>query len=174
MSGGEEGETEPPRAGLGLWLGAMSYLLVQLVVAVVGGAWGVMDDNVLVYLSLLLLSGVWILIVGYAPELLKETFLEKILLATGVPLLGVAAIQAWVEPFVLVQVAEWPTGYSFAYRLNWQLPAILNLMLFLAALGHVARLGSRWHRWLLLDAPLLATSVVVLRIYLGDRPEFQG
>jgi hypothetical protein len=71
-----EGEREPPRAGLGLWFGAMCYLLVQLVVAVLGSAWEVLDDNVLVYLGLLLLSGVGLLVVGYRPRWLKETPLD--------------------------------------------------------------------------------------------------
>jgi len=174
MSGGEGDARDSPRASLGLWLGAMGYLLVQLVLGVLGATWRELGDSVLIFFLVLLLSFVGLLVAGHRPQLLKGTPLELVLLCAGVPLLGASAVQAWVAPYAVVQVPEWPTGYSYLTTLHPLPPATLNLLLFLAALGHAARLGSRWHRWLLLDAPLLATFVLVVRLYTGDIPEFQG
>jgi hypothetical protein len=84
--------------------------------------------------------------------------------------MGASVVLAWMQPYVFIRVSEWLGGDSYMTAVNPLLPAFMSLMLFQTATGHAAQLGSRWRRRLLLDAPLLVMSALLLILYARDYP----
>jgi uncharacterized membrane protein len=154
------------------WLGVVVYLLFQLVLLLASAFWNPWSPN-LIPPGLVLLSGAVLIAVRYRPRFFKDPYVERLLLVTGGVMLCVEVAVAWLAPYTVSKTYLSLYHETYEYTLNPLLFVVQSLMVFLAALGHAARLGSLGKRWLLLDAPMLAT--FALQVWLGQRiPEFTG
>jgi hypothetical protein len=155
-----------------LWLGVAAYGVAQMAVASLGVAWGGAGQGAYGFFLLLSVGG--LVLAGYRPLGLRHPALRYPWLALGWLVLLVAAAVAWREPYVFVRESQWLGPSSYRGALHPLLPVCLGVLLFLTALAHVARPGSRLGRVVLLDAPLLALGALVLVLHLRGYPEFMG
>jgi hypothetical protein len=154
------------------WLGVLVYLLLQLVLLLASAFWNPWSPN-LIPPGLALLSGAVLIAVRYRPRFFKDPYVERLLLVSGGVMFCGEAVVAWLAPYTVSRTYLSLYHSTYEYTLNPLLFMVQSLMVFLAALGHAARLGSLGKRWWLLDAPMLAT--FALQVWLGQHmPEYRG
>lgn len=166
------------RKGLGFWfrtlgqllflgLCLLGYLCLQVLLSIWGSGWTPLTGNggdLLLRLGLLLLSLAVLFGVRHQPGVLRGKVIEHALLASGVAVWLVTRGLARAQPYTATTVYLSLYHSTGGNQVNPGLFSLLSLLVFLAALGHAARLGALWKRWLLLDAPMIATFALLLRL----------
>ena len=156
-----------------LWVGLLGYLVFQFM-ALLGGPFRTQFLAVMTPLVLTLVSGVVLVGVRYRPAFLQNSsYVEPTLFVlNGVLFCGVVGV-ARSAPYTVGTMYLSLYHSTGVFEVNPLLSTLLSPMLFLAALGHAARLGSLPGRLLGLDVPVLVT--LALDVWLSQHvPPYTG
>lgn len=160
--------------GLTAWPATVAYLVLQGGLAVLGEPWRALGWSAGGHVALVLSSLGVLVAAAWRPRAFRHPGIQYTLLSLGWLITVAAVAMVWREPYVFFRQQEWLGPSYYRAALNPLLPACLGALLFLAALAHVAGLGSRRGRGLLLDVPLLVSVLLALVLHLRGYPSFEG
>ncbi|RKG70619.1 hypothetical protein D7V80_04500 [Corallococcus sp. CA054B] len=163
----------PALSRLRPWLAALGYLVAHPLVSLLGIQWGPLGG--LQTQGVMLVAGFAVLVVaGFLPRLFESRLLQTLLLALGWPLVVAAVAVAWFAPYAVIQESQWLGPSTHRTTLHPFFTGGLSWLLFLAALGYAAGLGTRFRRGLCLGAPLIAFLALCWLLHLRGYPAFEG